>query len=179
MNLTEHEKANKIKAAIHDIPDFPQPGILFRDITPVLADKELFHLAVSIFAERYQKQKIDKIVAVEARGFILGAALAYALNIGFIPVRKPGKLPRQTFQEAYNLEYGNNTLEIHADCFKPGQRVVIIDDVLATGGTAAATAQLVQRVGGEVIEMGFLLELQFLEGRNKLGTTPVFSAIKY
>lgn len=169
----------RIKNTIHDIPDFPQPGIIFRDITPVLADGELFQLVIELFARRYRDKGVEKIVGVEARGFILGAALAHALGAGFIPVRKQGKLPRETLKESYTLEYGNNMLEMHVDCIQPGQQVLIVDDVLATGGTAAATAQLVKRIGGIVTEIAFMLELKGLHGRNKLNSAPVFSLIEY
>lgn len=179
MKTTTKNCLNKIREHIRDIPDFPEPGIIFRDITPVLGDAEVFKLTVDLFADRLKQQSIDKIVAVEARGFILGAAIAYALKIGFVPIRKPGKLPRETFSEDYSLEYGKNTLQIHTDSFAKGERIAIIDDVLATGGTAAATALLVKRLGGIVVESGFLLELKALNGREKLAGLEVYSAIEY
>lgn len=169
----------QLKSTIREIPDFPEPGILFRDITPILSNGELFRHTIAIFSERYHTQQLQKIVAIDARGFILGAAVANALGIGFIPVRKRGKLPAKTLSESYQLEYGNNTLEIHEDSILPGERIAILDDVLATGGTAAATANLVEKLGGKITEISFLIELLSLKGREKLPSLPIFSAIQY
>jgi adenine phosphoribosyltransferase len=169
----------RIKANIRDVPDFPKAGILFRDITPILANGQLFRLAVTIFAERYQRKSIDKVVAIDARGFIFGAALAHFLGVGLVLVRKKGKLPSLCASADYKLEYGTGTVEIHKDSIRAGERVVIIDDLLATGGTAEAAVNLVQKCGGEIIEVAFLIELSALKGREKLQSTPVFVAITY
>src|SRR2546423_1280116 len=150
---------------IRDIPDFPQKGILFKDITPLLQDKAAFHAALDRLAAHYAGAGIQAVVGVESRGFIFGAVLAYLLNCGFVPVRKFGKLPYQTETVEYELEYGTNIVEIHTDAIKPGQRVLIVDDLLATGGTAAAAARLVERLGGTVSGFAFLIELGFLNGR--------------
>jgi len=168
----------RLAAAIRDIPDFPKPGILFKDITPILGDPDLFHEAVEIFATRHRGQGIGKIAAIDARGFIFGGAVAERIGTGFVPIRKKGKLPFQTIDESYDLEYGSNTISIHVDAFRPGEKVVILDDLLATGGTAAAAARLVQRAGGTVAELDFLVELSFLNGRAKLPGLPVFAAIR-
>jgi adenine phosphoribosyltransferase len=168
---------DRLKAHIRDIPDFPKPGIVFKDITPILSDGQLFRLAVTIFAERYQRKSVEKIVAIDARGFIFGGALAHYLGIGLAVVRKKGKLPYESHEAEYELEYGQGILEIHTDAVKPGQRVVIIDDLLATGGTAEAAAKLVQKCGGEIVELAFLVELAALKGREKLAKFPVFCAI--
>jgi len=170
---------DRLKAHIRDVPDFPKPGIVFKDITPILSDGQLFRLAVTIFAERYQRKSVEKIVAIDARGFILGGALAYHLGIGLAVVRKKGKLPYERISEEYALEYGTNTVEMHVDAIKPGQKAYIIDDLLATGGTAEAAAKLVEKCGGEIVELAFLVELEFLKGREKLSKYPVFSAITY
>lgn len=169
----------RIKANIRDVPDFPKPGILFRDITPILANGQLFRLAVTIFAERYQRKSIDKVVAIDARGFIFGAALAHFLGVGLVLVRKKGKLPSNSYSAEYDLEYGSATVEMHKDAIRPGERVVIIDDLLATGGTATAAVSLVQKCGGEIVEIAFLVELAALKGREKLQSFPIFSAIVY
>ncbi len=168
-----------IKSFIRDVPDFPKPGIVFKDITPLLKSPEAFNSVLTLWAERYASQKINAIVAMESRGFIFGAALANRLGIGFVPVRKPGKLPWKTFNETYELEYGKDTLEIHQDALNSGDRVVVLDDVLATGGTAAAAVRLVEKAGGKVSEASFLMELLFLKGKQKLNSTPVFSIIQY
>jgi adenine phosphoribosyltransferase len=168
---------DRLKAHIRDIPDFPKPGIVFKDITPILSDGQLFRLAVTIFAERYQRKSVEKIVAIDARGFIFGGALAHYLGIGLAVVRKKGKLPFESHEAEYELEYGNGVLEIHVDAVKPGQRVVIIDDLLATGGTAEAAAKLVEKCGGEIVELAFLVELTGLKGRDRLTKYPVFCAI--
>ncbi len=169
----------RLKASIRDVPDFPQPGIVFKDITPILANGQLFRLAVTIFAERYQRKSVEKIVAIDARGFIFGGALAHYLGIGLTVVRKKGKLPFTSHSQDYALEYGQGTLELHIDAVEKNQRVVIIDDLLATGGTAEAAAQLVEKCGGEIVELAFLVELGFLNGRERLARYPVFTAISY
>ncbi|MEI7879675.1 MAG: adenine phosphoribosyltransferase [bacterium] len=169
----------KLKAAIRDIPDFPQPGILFKDITPVLKDPKLFRAAVDLFAKRHRDKGIRKIAVIDARGFLFGAALAYKLKAGVVPIRKKGKLPYQTYEESYDLEYGSATLAIHVDAFSPGEPVVLVDDLLATGGTALASAKLIERAGGKVEEIDFLVELGFLNGRAKLGGYNLFAPIKY
>jgi len=169
----------KIKSAIRNIPDFPQKGVIFRDITPVLADPVLFKGTIDILAERHLKGGIDKVAAVDARGFIFGAAVALKLGSGFIPVRKKGKLPYKTIEESYDLEYGSAAISMHVDAIKPGEKILIVDDLLATGGTAAATAALVEKLGGKIVELAFLIELAFFKGRAKLAKYPVFSAIVF
>jgi adenine phosphoribosyltransferase len=169
----------RLKASVRDVPDFPKQGIVFKDITPILSNGQLFRLAVTIFAERYQRKSIERIVAIDARGFIFGGALAHYLGIGLSIVRKKGKLPYKTHQCDYELEYGQGTLEMHVDAVEKNQRVVIIDDLLATGGTAEAAAKLVEQCGGEVVELAFLVELGFLHGRERLEKYSVFSAITY
>ncbi|MGI6343794.1 MAG: adenine phosphoribosyltransferase [Bacillota bacterium] len=164
---------------IRDIPGFPHPGILFRDITPLLQDPAAFKEAIDTFIEVLKPYDFDVIVAPEARGFILGAPLAYALGKGFVPVRKPGKLPGETHSVTYQLEYGSDSLEIHADAVQPGQKVLVLDDLLATGGTIVSTIQLVEKLGGEVTATAFLIELEGLEGRKVLHQYPVVSLIKY
>jgi len=168
-----------LKKVIRDIPDFPKKGIIFKDITTLLADPKSFHRMIDLIAHRYIGAKIDQIVGVEARGFILGAALAYKLGTGITLVRKPGKLPYKTIGKTYQLEYGFDTLEIHEDAFKPGDRVVVADDLLATGGTMAAVVELVQDLGAEVVECAFMAELEFLEGRKRLPQGKVFSLLKF
>jgi adenine phosphoribosyltransferase len=168
-----------LRDAIRDIPDFPKPGIVFKDITPLLCNGALFARTIDIFAERYRNQKIDTVLGIESRGFIVGAALAYRLGAGFCVVRKPGKLPYQTHSASYDLEYGTDTLEIHIDALPEKARVVIADDLIATGGTAAATAQLVSKLGAEVVECAFVIELAFLNGREKLKPHRVFSILQY
>ena len=172
------EKYSDLSRAIRDIPDFPKKGIIFKDITPLLANGALFHKAIDILAERYRDQKVDAVLGIESRGFILGAALAYRLGAGFCIVRKPGKLPYETRRASYQLEYGSDSLEIHSDAVKPGARVLVVDDLLATGGTAAAACDLVAALGAEVVECAFLIELAFLKGREKLGCR-AFSILQY
>jgi len=179
MSIQFRSATERLKASVRDIPDFPKPGILFKDITPILTNGQLFRLAVTIFAERYQRKSIEKVVAIDARGFIFGGALAHFLGVGLVLVRKKGKLPSKCFHVDYDLEYGKNTVEMHIDSLEPGQRVVIIDDVLATGGTAKAAADLVQQTKAEIIEIAFLIELAGLKGRDKLAKHPVFSAITF
>jgi adenine phosphoribosyltransferase len=168
-----------IRSAIRDIADFPKPGIVFKDITPLLANGPLFGKTIDLIAERYRGQKIDTVLGIESRGFIVGAALAYKLGAGFSVVRKPGKLPYQTHSASYQLEYGTDTLEIHIDGLPRNARVVIADDLIATGGTAAATAQLVTQLGATVVECAFVIELGFLNGRQRLQPHQVFSVLRY
>jgi len=164
---------------IRDIPDFPQKGILFKDITPLLQDKAAFHAALDRLAAHYAGAGIQAVVGVDSRGFIFGAVLAYLLNCGFVPVRKFGKLPYQTETVEYELEYGTNIVEIHTDAIKPGQRVLIVDDLLATGGTVSAAMELVEKLGGHIAGIAFLVELTFLRGREQLKGHDVFALIKY
>jgi adenine phosphoribosyltransferase len=166
------------KQHIREIPDFPKPGIIFRDITPLLADGVAFHDVVDRIAERY-RGRVDMVLGIESRGFIVGAPVAYALRAGLAVVRKPGKLPALTFAAQYALEYGNDTLEIHRDAFGHPCRVLIVDDLLATGGTACAAVKLVERLGGEIVECAFLIELEVLKGRDRLYPHPVFSVMQY
>ncbi len=172
------EDLQRLRAAIRDIADFPKPGILFKDITPVLADAALFRLAIEGFAAACKNSGAEKVVGIDARGFIFGAAVAYELGIGFIPVRKKGKLPFETVSQEYLLEYGEAVVEMHVDAVSEGEPVVIVDDLLATGGTAAAATQLLTKAGANVVEAQFLIELGFLDGRRKL-ETPVRSFITY
>jgi adenine phosphoribosyltransferase len=168
-----------IRGAIRDIPDFPKPGIVFKDITPLLSNGPLFGKTIDLIAERYRGQKIDTVLGIESRGFIFGSALAYKLGAGFSVVRKPGKLPYETHSASYDLEYGKDTLEIHIDAVAPKSRVIIADDLIATGGTAAATAELVSKLGATVVECAFVIELSFLNGREKLKPHGVFSVLQY
>src|SRR6476646_10729342 len=168
-----------LKKLIREIPDFPKQGILFYDIKTVLKDKLGFATLIDALAEHYIGKKLDLVLGMEARGFIFGPALAYRLNAGFVPVRKPGKLPAATARYDYALEYGTNTLEIHKDAIQKGQRVLIVDDLLATGGTAEATAKLAESLGGEIAGLGFVVELDFLNGRDKLKEYDVFSLLHY
>ncbi len=169
----------KLREAIRDVADFPKPGILFKDITPILADRELFKLSIDAFVEVNRPLKVDKIVGIDARGFVFGAAVAYALGVGFVPIRKKGKLPYQCQSAAYQLEYGEAVVEIHVDAIQPGERVVIVDDLLATGGTAAAATLLVRQTGAVLLEAQFLVELGFLEGIKRLEPTPVRTFLKF
>ena len=168
-----------IRKAIRDIPDFPKPGVVFKDITPLLSNGLLFAKTIDILAARYADKQIDTVLGIESRGFIVGAALAYKLGAGFSVVRKPGKLPYDTHKASYELEYGTDTLEIHVDGVPANGRVVIADDLIATGGTAAATAALVSRLGATVVECAFIIELSFLKGRDKLQPHGVFSLLAY
>ncbi len=168
-----------LKAHIRTSPDYPKPGILFYDLTTLLKDKQGFHKLIDSLCDHYRGHQIDVVAGIEARGFIFAPALAYRLGAGFVPVRKPKKLPAKTASVSYALEYGTDTLEIHEDAVKPGQRVIICDDLLATGGTAAATAQLVEKLGGRVEGAAFAVELTFLKGRSKLNGFDVFSLIQY
>lgn len=168
-----------LQNAIRNIPDFPKPGIQFKDITPVLADADLFSASIRLLTANFKPGQIDAVVGIDARGFIFAAAAAVKLHAGFIPVRKKGKLPHTTFEQDYELEYGMNTIAIHTDAVKAGSRVLLIDDLLATGGTAAAAAQLVEKVGAHILEITFLIELSFLKGRDKLKSYPVRSLVVY
>ena len=168
-----------LKKLIREVPDFPKKGILFYDITTVLKDKLGFAMLIDALSEHYLEQKIDLVLGMEARGFIFAPALAYRLNAGFVPVRKPGKLPAATTKYDYALEYGTNTLEIHRDAIRKGERVIIVDDLLATGGTAEATTKLASSLGAEVVGLGFVVELDFLRGRDKLREYDVFSLLHY
>jgi adenine phosphoribosyltransferase len=169
----------QIEALIRDVPDFPEPGIVFKDITPVLADPIAFSTIIDLMVVHFGRGNVDKVVGIEARGFILGAPVAYHFGAGVIPVRKKGKLPHDTVEEEYALEYGTATLEIHKDAVGPGERVLIVDDVLATGGTAKAAASLVERIGGKVCGIATLIELGFLHGRDKLQGYDLFTLIQY
>lgn len=171
--------ADTLKKAIRDIPDFPKQGIIFKDITPVLSDPTLFKMAVDLFAERQKAAKIDKIAVIESRGFLFGAAVAYKLGLGIVPIRKKGKLPYKTVEATYDLEYGSATLQMHVDAIKKGERVLLIDDLLATGGTAAASAKMIEDLGGQVVEIDFLIELAFLKGREKLARYPIFAPVVF
>jgi len=168
-----------LKSMIREVPDFPKPGILFYDITTLLKDPVGLHASVDVLANHYVGDKVDCVVGIEARGFIFAPTVAYRLNAGFIPVRKPNKLPAATARAAYNLEYGADALEIHRDAISPGQNVLVIDDLLATGGTAAAVAGLIESLGGRVVGLGFLIELESLRGRDKLSKYDVHSVLKY
>ena len=168
-----------LEEKIRDVPDFPEPGIVFKDIMPLLADPVTLHETVDLLAEWIEPRKPDVIIGAEARGFMLGAALAYKLGCGFVAARRPGKLPWKTVSATYALEYGENALELHADAITPGQRVLVHDDLLATGGTAAAICDLVEQLGGEIVGLAFVIELTFLEGRKPLETYDVFSLITY
>lgn len=168
-----------LKEHIRDIPDFPQAGVNFKDITPLLADKKAFTYTIDAIAHTFDRDEIDKVLGIEARGFMIAAPLAYRFTAGLIPVRKKGKLPWEVATETYDLEYGTDSLEIHRDAIEPGERILIVDDVLATGGTALATAQLTERCGGKVSGIAMLMELAFLKGRERLEGYNVFSLISY
>ena len=165
--------------AIRTVRNFPKPSIMSRDITTLLKDKEAFARAVDILVERYAGKNVDKVVCVESRGYILGAVLASRLHAGFVPVRKPGKLPAKTIREEYQLEYGVDALELHTDAITKGERVIVHDDLLATGGTMAATCRLIERLGGQIVGVSFLIELEFLNGREKLSGVDIFSILRY
>jgi adenine phosphoribosyltransferase len=168
-----------LERLIRGIPDFPIPGILFRDITPLLKDAQGFRHTIDLFVDQFKGKDIAHVVGIEARGYMLGAPLAYAIGAGFIPVRKPGKLPYSKLSESYALEYGTNSLEIHADALENGERVVVVDDLLATGGTAAATCRLLERLGAHVVAFAFLIELVALKGRDSLKDVDVVTFIQY
>jgi len=171
--------ASEIERAIRNIPDFPKPGIQFKDITPVLADSRLFSGSIDLLTDSFKPGAVDAVVGIDARGFIFAAAAAVQLRAGFVPIRKKGKLPYQTHEQQYDLEYGTATVAVHVDALKPGSRVLLIDDLLATGGTAAAAAALVQKLGAQILEIAFLIELRFLGGRSKLQGYPVRSLVVY
>ena len=171
--------AGWLKDHVRDIPDFPQPGVVFKDITPLLADVAAFRYSVNALCEYFADRQVDKVLGIEARGFIIGAPVAYECGAGFVPVRKAGKLPWQVEKEEYVLEYGTDLLEVHRDALAPGERALIVDDVMATGGTAAATARLVERLGAAVVGMGFIIELGFLGGRGKLTGFDAVSLVNY
>ncbi len=179
MSHSNSLNAEQLKKLIREIPDFPKKGILFYDITTLLKDKVGFATLIDKFSEHYIAQKVDLVLGMEARGFIFGPALAYRLNAGFVPVRKPGKLPAETVKQSYALEYGEATLEVHKDAIQKGQRVLIVDDLLATGGTAHATAKLATSLGAEIAGLGFVVELDFLHGRDKLKGYDVMSLLHY
>ena len=168
-----------LKQLIREVPDFPKPGILFYDITTLLKDKVGFAKLVDNLGQRYIGRRVDLVLGIEARGFIFGPALAYRLNAGFVPVRKPKKLPAETAKWTYDLEYGSDTLEVHKDAIQPGQSVIVVDDLLATGGTARATTKLVESLGGKVVSLAFIVELDFLKGRDKLAGYEVVSMLHY
>jgi adenine phosphoribosyltransferase len=169
----------KIKKAIREVPDYPKPGILFYDITPLLQDPELYNNVTKLIAEKYRNNMPDKVIGIESRGFIFGMPLAYDLNLGFVPVRKKGKLPADTYEVSYDLEYGSATIEIHKDALKKGEKVIIVDDLLASGGTAAAAVELAEKCGAEVLGIEFVIELSFLKGREKLKNCNINSLITY
>ena len=176
---TEPMDCDGLKKLIREVPDFPKKGILFYDITTLLKDKLGFARLIDALSEHYIGKEIDLVLGMEARGFIFGPALAYRLNAGFVPVRKPGKLPAETEKVSYDLEYGSNSLEVHKDAIKKGERVLIVDDLLATGGTAVATAKLASGLGAQIAGLAFVVELDFLKGREKLGKYDVFSLLHY
>jgi adenine phosphoribosyltransferase len=177
--MSNHFNCEALKPLVRGVPDFPKPGILFYDITTLLKDKTGFARLIDAFAEYYIGKEVDLVLGIEARGFIFGPALAYRLNAGFVPVRKPKKLPAPVERIQYDLEYGSDTLEIHADAITPGQRVIIVDDLLATGGTMLATTQLVKKLGGEIAGLAVAIELDFLKGRDKFPGYDVFSLMHY
>lgn len=173
------EAADILRAAVRDVPDFPKPGILFKDITPVLSNGKVLRTAMDAFVADIEGQNIQKIAGIDARGFLFGATVADRLGLGFVPIRKKGKLPYQTASLAYKLEYGEAEIEVHTDAFEPGERISLIDDLLATGGTARAAAQLIENAGGKVVQAQFLIELSFLHGREVLAPVPVKAILTY
>jgi adenine phosphoribosyltransferase len=177
--VVDSRAMDAIRARIRDVPDFPRKGIVFKDITPVLADAKLFREVIDALVKRWKGERIDKVIGIESRGFIFAAPLAYALGAGFTMVRKPGKLPWEVIREAYALEYGEATLELHIDAVGPGERVLVVDDVLATGGTAEAVGRLVARQGAELVSYSFLVELGFLNGAKRLGPNKVHALLSY
>ena len=174
-----NEVSMNFKESVRDVPDFPKPGVMFKDITPLLDDAKAFAAAIDAMAEPVLALLPTHVLGLESRGFIFGSALAHKLGLGFVPARKPGKLPRPTFSEPFALEYGDDRLEIHQDAFKPGDRVLIVDDVLATGGTASAARRLVERTGAVAVALTLFIELDFLKGRENLKGLPVFSVLNY
>jgi adenine phosphoribosyltransferase len=173
------DHGERLRRLVRDVPDFPQKGVVFKDITPLLADEAGFSMAIDLIVAHFGRGNVDKVVGIEARGFIVASPVAYHFGAGFVPVRKKGKLPWESESEQYELEYGTETLEIHKDAFQAGERVLIVDDVLATGGTARATAKLVERLGGKVVGIACLIELTFLKGRDQLGGLDFFALIDY
>ena len=173
------DSIDRLRAAVRDVPNFPKHGVMFKDITPILVDAQLFRESIECFLDRCRTLQVDKVVGIDARGFLFGSAVAYALEVGFVPIRKKGKLPFKTESAAYSLEYGDAEMEMHIDSIEPGDKIVLIDDLLATGGTSAAAAALITKVGGELLEAQFLIELEFLHGREKLDPTPVVGFLKY
>lgn len=171
--------AAELQAAIRNVPDFPKPGIQFKDITPVLADARLFAGCIELLAAGHRPGDVDVVAGIDARGFLFASSVALKLQAGVVPVRKKGKLPYRTVEESYDLEYGSNTLAVHVDAIRPGQRVLLVDDVLATGGTAAATIALIERLGGKLVEVQFVIELGFLNGRSKLGSRTTRSLVTF
>lgn len=173
------EIGERVRQAVREIPDFPVPGVSFKDITTVVSDGELFREIIAYLGERYREQGVEQVVGIESRGFIFGAALAHELGVGLTLVRKPGKLPFETVGMDYELEYGVDRVEMHVDALEPGEKVVIVDDLLATGGTCGAALELVEGFGAEILEVVFLIELSFLNGRERLGTRPIYSVTVY
>jgi len=170
---------DRLRAGVRDVPDFPKKGIVFKDITPILSDHALFRASIDLFLDQCRGKNIDKIVGIDARGFLFGSTVAYELGVGFVPIRKRGKLPYKTEIAKYSLEYGEAEMEMHVDAMRPGERIVLVDDLLATGGTSAAATALIRKVGGQLLEAQFLIELEFLHGRKQLEPTPVVSFLKY
>jgi adenine phosphoribosyltransferase len=173
------EIVEKLRDAVREVPDFPKKGIVFKDITPLLSDSGLFRASIDLFLERCRGREVDKIVGIDARGFVFGSAVAYELGTGFVPIRKRGKLPYRTDTAKYSLEYGEAEMEMHTDAIRKGERVVLVDDLLATGGTSAAAAALIRNAGADLVEAQFLIELEFLKGRKRLEPTPVTSFLTY
>ena len=173
------DTVERLRATVRDVPDFPKKGIVFKDITPLLSDSGLFRASIDLFLERCRGKEIDKIVGIDARGFLFGSAVAYELGLGFVPIRKRGKLPYRTDTVKYSLEYGEAEVEMHTDAVREGDRIVLVDDLLATGGTSAAAAVLIRNTGADLLEAQFLIELEFLQGRKRLEPTPVTSFLKY
>jgi adenine phosphoribosyltransferase len=171
--------ADELKSKIRNVPDFPIKGVMFRDITTLVKDSVAFKFVIDQLYDRYKDKKIDQIVGIESRGFIFGGALADRLGCGFIPARKPGKLPAKTIEESYELEYGRTSLQLHFDAIKPGDRVIVLDDLLATGGTLRATANMVEKLGGTIVEIAVLIELTFLRGRDKLKNYDIYAMLEY
>ena len=175
----EPNQIDQLRRGVRDVPDFPKKGIIFKDITPILKDGALFRASVDLFLDQCRGRKIDKVVGIDARGFVFGSAVAYELGIGFVPLRKKGRLPYKTESAKYSLEYGEAEIELHIDAITHGEQIVLIDDLLATGGTSASAATLIRKVGGELVAAIFLIELEFLHGREKLASTPITSFLKY
>ena len=175
----DSDQLEKLRAGVREVPDFPKKGIIFKDITPILKDGALFRAAIDLFLDQCRGRTIDKVVGIDARGFVFGSAVAYELEIGFVPLRKKGRLPYKTESAKYSLEYGEAEMELHIDAITRGEQIVLIDDLLATGGTSASATALIRKVGGELVAAIFLIELEFLNGREKLVPTPVTSFLKY